>query len=89
VAGYLAVFASLNQVALLKRVLYREGIYADMVRTPQCYASTGCSFALRCRSSDIPILREACRKWSVEPGGIFEETDEDSTPDTSSLLEDG
>jgi hypothetical protein len=89
VTGYLAVFSSLNQVALLKRALSREGVYADMVRTPQCYAANGCSFALRCQPGDIPRLKEACRKWNVEPGGIFEEIETDSAPDTQSLLEEG
>ena len=32
----LVVFASLNQVALLKRALNREGVYVDMLRTPRC-----------------------------------------------------
>lgn len=73
---YLAVFASLNQVALLKRVLYREGVYLEMLRTPQGLSSTGCSFAVRCQPAELSLLREACRKWKIAPGEIFEETGE-------------
>jgi len=51
VARQLVVFASLNQVALLKRALYREGVYAEMVRTPRCYLFSGCSFA---ELEDVP-----------------------------------
>ena len=70
----LAVFASLNQVALLKRALQREGVYVEMLRTPRCYAHTGCSFALRCRDEDLALLEKACAQWKIEPGGIFADT---------------
>jgi hypothetical protein len=90
VARWLAVFASLNQVALLKRALYREGIYAEMVRTPHCYSSTGCSFALRCQLSEIPLLKQICHQWKIEPGGFFEEPEtSEVTPDQSFIDEDG
>jgi hypothetical protein len=72
----LVVFASLNQVALLKRALNREGVYVDMLRTPRCLSSTGCSFAVRCQPADMAPLLQACRKWKIEPGGVFEETGE-------------
>ncbi len=75
-ARRLAVFASLNQVALLKRALYREGVHVEMVRTPRCYAFSGCSFALRCQLEELPLLEEMCRKWKIEPGGIFTELEE-------------
>lgn len=75
-AGCLVVFASLNQVALLKRALYREGVYVEMLRTPRCLSSTGCSFAVRCQPADMAPLLQTCRKWKIEPGGIFEETGE-------------
>jgi hypothetical protein len=76
VAQYLIVFASLNQVASLKRALQREGVYVEMLRTPQSLSSTGCSFAVRCPPENLPVLLEACRKWSITPGGVFEETAE-------------
>lgn len=79
-ARQLAVFASLNQVALLKRALYREGVYVEMVRTPRCYSSTGCSFALRCQTAELPLLDRICRQWKIEPGGIFEEPEVSELP---------
>jgi hypothetical protein len=75
----LAVFASLNQVALVKRALQREGIYAEMLRTPRCLSHTGCSFALRCREEELAPLEKACSQWKIEPGGIFADM-EDSSP---------
>ena len=75
-ARCLAVFASLNQVALLKRALYREGVYLEMLRTPRSLSSTGCGFALRCELAQLPLLRQACGRWAIEPGGIFAETGE-------------
>jgi hypothetical protein len=87
-AGYLAVFASLNQVAFLKRALYREGIYVEMMRTPQSLSATGCSFAVRCHHAEIPSIKEACRKWNIELGGIFEETEKGTTINAGALLED-
>jgi hypothetical protein len=74
----LVVFASLNQVALLKRELYRSGIYVEMLRTPLSLSSTGCSFAVRCQPADVPLLLQSCEKWSIRPGGVFEETEETS-----------
>ncbi len=81
----LAVFASLHQTALLKRALYRQGVYVEMVRTPRCYSSTGCSFALRCQTAELPLLDALCREWKIQPGGVFEEpepiSDRPSTAD--------
>lgn len=79
-ARCLAVFGSLNQVALLKRALYREGVYVEMVRTPHCFASTGCSFALRFDPLELPLLQEMCRQRKIEPGGIFTEPGETDSP---------
>jgi hypothetical protein len=73
VSSCLVVFSSLNQVALLKRHLYGEGVYLEMLRAPQCLSATGCSFALRCRLDDLPRLRQACTHWKIAPGGYFEE----------------
>jgi hypothetical protein len=78
VASRLVVFASLNQVALLKRDLYRTGVYVEMLRTPLSLSSTGCSFALRCQPDDVPLLLQSCARWSIHPGGVFEETAETS-----------
>lgn len=83
----LAVFASLNQVALLKRALYREGKYVEMVRTPHCFSSTGCSFALRFDLPDMPLLLEMCEKWKIKPGGIFEEPEQVVEPRRPNLDE--
>jgi hypothetical protein len=76
VAQRLIVFASLNQVAILKRALYHEGVYVEMLRTPQNLSSTGCSFAVRCQAENVPLLLQVCAKWSIKPGGVFEETEE-------------
>ncbi len=75
-ASRLVVLASLNQVALLKRDLYRSGVYVEMLRTPLNLSFTGCSFAVRCQAPDLPLLLQSCEKWSIKPGGIFEETEE-------------
>ena len=72
----LVVFASLNQVALLKRALYRDGVYVEMVRTPHCYSFSGCSFALRCQLDELSLLEELCRRWKIEPGGVFAEPED-------------
>lgn len=82
----LVVFASLNQVALLKRALYREGVFVEMVRTPHCFSFSGCSFALRCQLGELPMLDEICRKWKIEPGGVFEEPED--APGNSSKKKD-
>jgi hypothetical protein len=78
VPSCLVVFASLNQVALLKRDLYRNGVYVEMLRTPLSLSSTGCSFAVRCQSADVPLLLQSGERWSIKPGGVFEETEETS-----------
>jgi hypothetical protein len=84
-AQKLTVFASLNQVALVKRALYREGVQVEMLRTPRCLSHTGCSFALRCSAEAIALLEEVCRKWKIEVGGTFADT-QDSTPKLDSVL---
>lgn len=71
----LVVFASLNQVALLKRDLYRDGVDLEMQRTPQSLAATGCSYALRCPEAQVARLLERCAKYSITPGGVFAETE--------------
>ena len=71
---YLVVFASLNQVALVKRSLYRRGVYVEMMRTPHSLAFTGCSFALRCDEGELAAVRECCIKTGCEPRGVFEES---------------
>jgi len=69
----LAVFPSLNQVALVKRALHREGVYVEMLRTPKCLSSTGCSFALRCTLNELDAVRDACTRAGMAWGGAFEE----------------
>jgi len=86
VARRLAVFASLNQVALVKRALHREGVRAEMLRTPRCLAHTGCSFALRCEDSEIALLEEICRKWRIELGGVFADREESRSTLDDALL---
>jgi hypothetical protein len=75
----LAVFASLNQVALVKRALQQERVYVEMLRTPSCLSHTGCSFALRCPEEKVALLEQVCSKWKIEPGGIFAYV-QDATP---------
>lgn len=67
------VFASLNQVALLRRALNRQGVFVDLLRTPHCLSATGCSFALRCAQSELPAIEEQCLRLTISYGGIFEE----------------
>jgi len=69
----LAVFPSLNQVALVKRALYREGVCVEMLRTPKCLSSTGCSFALRCTLRELDAVHNACVRAGMAWGGAFEE----------------
>jgi len=86
-AQKLAVFASLNQVALVKRALQREGIYVEMLRTPRCLSHTGCSFALRCKEEELALLEAVCSKWKIEPGGVFEDTQDSSPVIDNALLD--
>lgn len=67
------VFTSLNQVALLKRALYRRGIFAAMQRTPRCLVQTGCSYALRCDASALAALESECGRFGIVPGGAYQE----------------
>jgi hypothetical protein len=46
---------------------------------------SGCSFALRCQFDELPMLEEMCRKWTIEPGGIFAELED--VPGESSVEE--
>jgi hypothetical protein len=84
-AQKLAVFASLNQVALVKRALQRDGVYVEMLRTPRCLSHTGCSFALRCREEELALLEQICNQWKIELGGVFADT-EDSAPALDNAL---
>lgn len=85
----LAVFASLNQVALLKRILYRQGVYVEMLRTPHCLSSTGCSFAIRCEAQHWQQVQEAYKEMQATPGGVFEETRESGAPQYVPYAESG
>lgn len=79
------VLASLNQTALLKRALYRQGIFVDMMRTPRCLSSTGCSFALKCNQSEFASLEEQCRNLGITHGGVFEENEDSACGEYRSL----
>ncbi len=68
----LVVFTSLNQVALLKRALYRRGIFVEMQRTPSCLVETGCSYALRCDADALAALEHECGRFGIVPGGSFQ-----------------
>jgi len=71
---FLAVFSSLNQVTLIKRRLYREAVYVEMMRTPQCLASTGCAFALRCDAGQLELVRRTSESLGIPVDGVFQET---------------
>jgi len=86
-ARMLAVFASLNQVALVKRALHREGVCVEMLRTPRCLSHTGCSFALRCGEEEIGLLKQICAKWEIEAGGIFTDQAESLPSYDTALLD--
>ena len=73
-APCLVVYASLNQVHRLKRHLYRDGVYVDMVRAPQCLGVRGCSFALRCDAALVPAIRRASGELAIEVRGVFAES---------------
>lgn len=75
-AQRLVVFASLNQVALVKRALHRGGVYAEMLRTPRCLMHAGCSFALRCHTEELSLLEEICSNYKIVPGGFFDDVEE-------------
>jgi hypothetical protein len=72
-AACLVVYASLNQVHRLKRHLYQGGVYADLVRAPQCLGLRGCSFALRCDAAMVPAIRQASEELAIEIRGAFTE----------------
>jgi hypothetical protein len=84
-ARLLAVFASLNQVALLKRSLYQMGVFVEMRRTPHCLSTTGCGFALQCERSELPLLQMKCEELMIESGGIFQESSRSDSPQFVSL----
>ena len=69
----LIVFASLNHVNAVKRRLHTEGVFVEMVRTPLCFAYTGCSFALRCEAAVVAMILTAANCASVKIGGVFNE----------------
>ncbi len=70
----LAIFPSLNQVSLIRRNLHREGVYVEMTRSPQCLASTGCSFALRCEAGHLSAVVRASEDAGIAIPGVFSET---------------
>jgi hypothetical protein len=69
----LVLFASLNLVNAVKRELARRGVFAEMLRTPQSLASTGCGFALRCALDQVDLVLGAAAEAHVEAGGVFDE----------------
>ena len=78
-AWQLVVFASLNQAALLRRALHRNGVSLELQRTPQSLAATGCSYALRCTDEVVPQLLDMAQTLSIRHGGVFAETNAERT----------
>lgn len=68
----LVAFASLNQVALLKRALQQREICVEMLRTPRHLTTEGCGFSIRCRMDELPQVLDVCRTSNLKPGGVFE-----------------
>jgi len=83
----LAVFPSLNQVSLIRRILHRKGVYVEMTRAPQCLAATGCSFALRCSAAEIGLVLQTSRHAGIPLPGLFRETEQDGVRTYSPLRE--
>jgi len=69
----LVVFRSLSQVYLVKKRLMRAGLYLDMVRVPQCAATRGCSFALRCSETELSAVKSSAKACDVEPAAVIPE----------------
>lgn len=74
--NYLTVYASLNQVQRIKSRLSRDGVYADMIRTPRRLSARGCSFALVSSEELLPQVRRASKELGIELRGVFAETEE-------------
>jgi len=68
----IVVFASIHHVNAVKRRLQRAGLFVEMVRTPQCFAYTGCSFALCCNPQALEAALAAASDACVQHGGIFD-----------------
>jgi hypothetical protein len=67
----LLLYSSLSQVQRVKRRLLEKGIFVDMLRAPQCLASRGCAFALRCDPPAAPLIRDVSHELSIEIQGAF------------------
>ena len=70
-ADALVTFASLNQVALLKRALLARGLYLEMQRTPTCLSNKSCGFALRAQPEHLPTIAEECARLKIESNGVY------------------
>ena len=66
------VFASIHHVNAVKRRLQRDGIFVEMVRTPQSLAHTGCGFALCCGPPALDAVLSAAVAAGVTHGGVFD-----------------
>lgn len=70
----LLAYVSLSQVHRVKRHLYRDGVFVDMVRTPRSLGLRGCGFALRCDAALVPAIRHASEELAIEIRGEFVES---------------
>ena len=76
----IVLYASLSQVHRIRRHLHESGLYADLIRAPQCLAARGCGFALRCDPALASEIRRISAALAIEVRGVFAESTEGYSP---------
>ena len=71
------MFASLSHAHLVRRRLSGRVQPLELTRTPQCYSTKGCSFALRCKEADVELLRAEAERAGLPWRGDFADISDD------------
>jgi hypothetical protein len=68
----LVVFAAMSQVKRVRKTLELGGASPfEILRSPHCISSGGCSIAIRCQDPDIPLIVATATGLGIAPKGVY------------------
>ena len=70
------IYASMNLVRRVKRVLEAQGDYFAIMRTPHALSSDGCAFSIRCARGCLSRVQAVSANLGIPIKGIYHERHE-------------
>lgn len=69
----LVILSSATAAERVRRLIARWRISGEIVQTPKSISESGCSYALKIKSKDLPFVKKAATQLRLGIKGIYEE----------------